>query len=275
MCAEQKLRIVVSFSILEDLIKVLTNGIQEVEIKTIVPRDADPHTYQPVPSDSIKTAKADLVFVNGLGFEEWIDKLIEGSGFEGKIITLSQKVECRKNLMDPHVWHDVQKYIRYVENALHALCERDPVNASKYKKNAKAYKVQLQKLDQWIQEIIQKIKIDKRIVITTHDAFWYFGDRYHVKFLSPVGISTDAEPSPRAVSKLIRQIKEKNIHAIFFENLTMHRKLLTQISNETGRSISCVLYADALSNSDGPAATYIQMITHNVITIMNALMGRK
>lgn len=269
------LRIVATFSILQDLVQEIAPN---VPVETIVPVNADPHVYQPTPSDVKKLAHADLIFVNGLGFEGWMDRLIQASGFKGKIIVVSKNVQPRslidhktgRTTVDPHAWHDVRSAIKYTQEIVEALCTQDPKNTKEYKKQGDRFIKELTNLHQWAQKQFKEIPLDRRVVVTTHDAFWYFGEAYGIQFLSPVGISTEAHPSPNDILKLINQIRRDHVRAIFMENLS-DPKTLQQIAEEAGVAIGGTLYADSLSEKEGPAATYIQMIRHNVQAIKRLL----
>lgn len=274
------LKVVCTFSILSDLVKTI--GGDAVIVETIVPINTDPHTYQPTPSNAKSLANADLVFVNGLNFEGWIDRLIAASGYQGNIIIAAQDISPRSAqdlsqdiektpTIDPHAWHNVQNAVAYVRVITDALIIRQPQQREKIQARSQEFIHKLQDLDQWIIRQINSIPPEKRIVVTTHDAFWYYGDAYGIQFLSPVGVSTDAQPSAAAMAGLIRQIQQQDIRAVFIENLSNSR-LVNQIAKETHVKIGGVLYADSLSEETGPAATYIQMIRHNTAEIINALM---
>lgn len=278
-----KLKVVVTFSVLGDMVRQI--GSDLVDVKVIVPENADPHIYQPTPKDALLIAQADLVIRNGLGFEGWIDRLIDNSGYKGPYIIAAKKVTPRTltttigfgmkaaSIPDPHAWHCVKNGILYVQEISAALKAVLPKNVETIDKNEKKYIKDLQELDKWIHQQYSSFDKANRIVITTHDAFWYYGNSYGIQFLSPVGISTNAEPAASAVAQLIRDIKEKNIRAVFIENLS-GRKLIEDIAKETGISIGGVLYADSLSDpkdDKGLAKTYIDMIRHNTQTIANSM----
>ncbi|MBY0282185.1 MAG: zinc ABC transporter substrate-binding protein [Alphaproteobacteria bacterium] len=266
---QNTLKIVTSFTILRDFAEKITHGLTHIEIKSIVPPEADPHSYQPTPLDSKTLFEADVIFINGLDFEKGIEKMIQSSGFKGNVYKATQHVKIRPDLVDPHTWHDVQNAILYVIELRDALCLEDSKNKDIYQKNAADLIKSLESLDLWIKNQFKKIPEQKRIVVTTHDAFWYFGKAYHIQFLSPVGISTEAEASAQNVAKLINFINEHNIKAVFVENLA-NSKLIEQIAAETKRSLQGTLYADSLSVSDGPAPDFALMIKHNVHTICKA-----
>lgn len=274
--AKQDLNIVTTFTVLQDLVRQITFGIPGIKIFNIVSNDLDPHIYQPVPNDSKMLAQADLVFVNGLGFEGWIERLIASSGYKGEVINAAQTVKPRfllydEKSCDPHAWHDVQNAIKYVEVISSALQKKDPLNSSLYQKNTASLIKELRELHQWVIDLFIKIPNSQKIVLTTHDAFWYFGGKYGIKFISPLGISTDAEPAAKDVAEIITSIKSKKIKAIFIENLANPR-LIQQIVKETNTKIYGTLYADSLSES---AKTYQDMIKHNTLMIFKAICQKK
>lgn len=280
--AEAKLKVVTSFSILGDLVRQI--GGEDVEVDIIVPENADPHVYQPVPSDAKKLSQAGLVIVNGLGFEGWFDRLITNSEYKKEVVVAANGIRQPRLLLDtkignvvadPHAWHDVKNVILYVNEIKTALQKNLPDLKDMFEKKAEKYIKSLKDLDQWVQDQFKEIKMEQRKVITTHDAFAYYGDAYGIEFLSPVGISTDAEPSAAKVADLIKTIKENNIRAVFIENLSS-RKLIEQIAKEARTDVDGILYADSLSDpkvTNSPAKTYIEMIRHNTLSIRKALIS--
>lgn len=276
-----KLKIVASFSILGDMVRQVGGGL--VDVQVIVPENADPHVYQPTPQDAKMIARADLVIRNGLGFEGWLDRLIDNSGYKGPNVIAAQKVTPRplpqtghttsKTIVDPHAWHCVQNAILYVDVITQALKVALPDHQLILDEHKRKYIDELKNLDSWIRAEYRKLPSERRYVITTHDAFWYYGDAYNVQFLSPIGISTDAEPTAAAVAQLIRDIREKQIRAIFIENLSS-RKLIEEIAKEAKISIDGILYADSLSDSQAsnlPAQTYVDLMRHNTLQIIKGL----
>lgn len=276
-CKTPSLKVVATFSILGDFIKNI--GKDSVDIQIIVPENADPHIYQPTPRDVALIAKADLVFINGLDFEGWFQRLIENSGYKGKIIITGEKITPRilpgpdTTVKDPHAWQCVKNALLYVEVISAALKTALPDQCDQLTNNTTTYTTKLKELDKWVRQQVNTIPQNKRIVITTHDAFWYYGNSYGINFLSPVGVSTDAEPSAAAIAKLIEEIRTKNIRAVFIENLSS-RKLIDEIAKEATCNVDGVLYADSLSSPDdknSPAKTYIDMIRHNTTEIIKGL----
>jgi zinc/manganese transport system substrate-binding protein len=268
--AQHKIEAVATISILGDLVRNV--GGDRVNVTTLVGPNGDAHVYAPTPGDARKLAQADVIFVNGLGLEGWMTRLSEASGTKAPTIVVSKGVAPRKMAemrdpahmeIDPHAWQAVGNAEIYVKNIRDGLSEADPADKAIYDTNAAAYLGKLDALDKEVKAAIAKIPADRRKIITTHDAFGYFSDAYGMNFIAPEGVSTDAEPSAREVAKIITQIKEQKIPAVFMENITDPR-LMQQIAHETGAAIGGTLYSDALSGPSGPASTYIDMMRNNV-----------
>lgn len=254
--------------------KELCEGIEGVHIKSIVPLMSDPHMYQPSPGDAVALKESHLIVTNGLGFEEWIDKMITVSGTKGQIVVATKDIITRTDTKDPHAWHNPLNGIIYINNIADALKKMMPSHEGKIEENRKRFASQLQRVfNRWSMQF-SSFMCHPRIVITTHDAFWYFGDVFGIKFESPIGISTEEEAKAADVAQLIEKIKKKNIKAVFIENLGQHQKVVHQIAQETGRKVHGTLYGDSLSPQDGPAASYIEMINHNAKEIFRALQGQ-
>lgn len=268
----QALRVVASFSVLHDMVKNVAQDVPGITLDMLVPYALDPHTYQPRPDDSKKLSNADLVFVNGLGFEEWMDQLIKASGFQGTQVTVSSTVQARKDLTDPHAWHNVVHAMAYVEVICGAFCTQDPAHAHLYQANAQRYIQQLQALHQEIRKAFENMPASRRFVVTTHDAFWYFGQVYGVTFIAPVGVSTEAEAAPADVARVIQLIKKHHIRAIFTESMAPNINMLKTIAAQAGIALQQdQLFSDTLSVPEGPAGTYIHMMRHNVKLMINAM----
>src|SRR6185312_10385787 len=211
--ADGKLKVVVSFSILGDIVKNV--GGERVVVTTLVGPDGDAHVFEPTPADARAVAAADLVFVNGLGFEGWMDRLIKASGYSGPLVVASDGVPSRtmdedgRTVTDPHAWQDLGNGRRYVETIAAALAAADPAAASAYRATASAYEAALAAKDQWVRDELAGVPAERRKIITSHDAFGYFGAAYGVTFLAPVGVSTEDEPSAAGMARLIRQMKKE------------------------------------------------------------------
>ncbi len=268
---------VASFSILGDMVQQV--GGDRVTVTTIVGPNADTHVYEPKPSDAASVAHADIFFINGLGFEGWMERFVEATGYKGPLIVASNGVishtmmDDGETVTDPHAWQSLQNGILYIENIEKGLCAIDAAGCVVYATNAKAYQAQLLALDAEVKTEIAAVPEAKRKVITTHDAFGYFGEAYGVTFLAAEGISTDAEPSARDVAKLITQIKAEGVSALFIENMSDGR-LIEQIAEETGVRMGGELYADALSEPGQNAPHYLDMFKYNASLLIPALEGK-
>lgn len=273
----EPLKVIASFSIIADLAKNV--GGDRIEITTLVGPDSDAHVYEPRPADAAAVAAADVVLVNGLHFEGFLQRLVEASGTTAPLVELTQGSELLENAKeqhheasDPHAWQSAGNAETYVKNIAEALCAADSAGCDTYKVNAEAYETKLRQLDDEIKASIAAIPLEKRTIITSHDAFGYFAREYGVTFLAPEGVSTESEASAADVAALIRQIRKNKASAIFVENIANPR-LIEQIASETGIKVGDTLYSDALSDASGPASTYIDMMKHNARTIKAAISG--
>jgi zinc/manganese transport system substrate-binding protein len=214
--------------------------------------------------------------VNGLGLEGWIDRLIKASGAKAPVIVTTKGISPQQMREegrigpDPHAWQSIANAKIYVANIRDALIAVDPGGASVYRANADNYLGKLDVLEKVVMAEIAKIPPGRRQIITTHDAFGYFGTAYGFRFIAPEGVSTETEASARDVAKIIRQIKAQNIPAVFLENVTDPR-LVKSIASESGSKVGGTLYSDALSSPDGPAGSYIEMMRNNIRELSAAL----
>ncbi|AJJ20936.1 MULTISPECIES: metal ABC transporter substrate-binding protein [Yersinia] len=265
---------VASFSILGDIVQQV--GGEHVNVVTLVGPDGDPHGFAPMPKNSKQLSNADVVFVSGLGLEGWLERLISASGYKGQVVVASTGVDTRKMdeegkmVTDPHAWNSMANGIKYANNVMNALIVADPEDADYFRKRGGEYIQQLEKLDAYAKAQFAAIPLDKRKVLTSHDAFGYFSQEYGVSFLSPVGFSTEAEASASDVAALIKQIKQEKIKTYFIENQTDPR-LVKQIATASGAKAGGELYPEALSPAGGPAATYAEAFKHNVDTIVGSM----
>ncbi len=268
------LHVVASFTILADMVAQV--GGTHVEVTSLVGPDGDPHAYEPSPDDAKKLRTADLVFVNGLGLEGWMDRLISASGYRGKAIETAQAItplkleEDGKTTMDPHAWNSVANGILYVRTIIEALKRADPEDAQDIQRAGESYITTLQKLDAEVRQDIASVPPERRKVITTHDAFGYFSAAYGVAFLSPIGLSTETEASAADVAKLIKQIRREHVRFYFLENASDPR-LVEQIAHATGAEPGGKLYVEALSSPQGPAPTYVAMFRNNLEQLVRAM----
>jgi zinc/manganese transport system substrate-binding protein len=334
--AQDRLDVVASFSILGDMVERV--GGDRVTVTTLVGADGDAHVYQPTPTDAKTILDADLVVVNGLGFEGFIDRLMEASGYKGPVITAAATVEPLAveddhghddhaahshaeeghdhaahshaeeghdhaghshaeeghdhadeghdhaadaraadahaghdhGPIDPHAWQDVGNAVRYVATIADGLCAADAASCETFRANAAAYTEDLKALDADIRARIAAVPEARRMVITSHDAFGYFGRAYDVRFVSPQGVSTDSEASARDVAALIDQIRDAGVKVIFVETISDPR-LAARIAAETGAVVGPPLYSDALSAPGAAGDTYVGMMRHNADAMIAAM----
>jgi zinc/manganese transport system substrate-binding protein len=266
----EKMPVVASFSILGDLVSQV--GGDRVSVTTLVGPDGDAHVYQPTTADARRIAQAKLIFVNGLGFEGWLERLIAASKSKGTIVTLGKGVTARpgEEGTDPHAWQDVANAKIYVAEIRDALTAADPAGAENYKARAGAYLAKLDALDAEIVKTLDAIPKDRRRVVSTHDAFGYFSARYGVEFIAPQGVSTEAEASARDIARIIQAVRQNKVGAVFLENVSDPR-LAKRIAAETGARMGGTLYSDALSGPQEDGANYIDMMRHNVRELAKAL----
>ncbi len=264
-------RVVASFSILADMAAELAPS--GVEVTALVGTDADAHVYEPSPADGKRLAQADLVLINGLGFEGWIERMVKVSGYRGMVVVATQGIKPRRgghHDVDPHAWQDLALARKYAANISAAFAQRWPGQRDELTRRNAEYVARIDQLDVRVREWLGAVPRARRRVITSHDAFGYFGAAYGVDFLAPQGWSTHSEPSAAAVARLIRQIKNDGVRAIFVENISDPR-LIERIAHEGGARVGGTLYSDALSKHGGPAATYLQLFEHNARSLAAAL----
>ena len=287
--ADNKLKAVASFSVLGDMVKQV--GGDRVEVTTLVGPNGDAHVFNPTPAIAKLLASADIFFVNGLGFEGWMERLEKSSGFKGEVVVASKGVtpltmgeedghhhddhgddhdEGGDEVPDPHAWQSLANGKIYVANIRDGLITADPAGKAEYVANATKYLAAIDAEEAAVKVAIAKLPPERRRIITSHDAFGYLADAYGLEVISPEGVSTESEASAQDVAMIIRQIREEQIPAVFLENVT-DRRLLDQTARETGAKIGGVLYSDALSKADGPAPTYLGMFRHNIGALSAAL----
>ena len=314
--ADEPIPVVATFSILGNMVAEI--GGEHVNVTTLVGPDGDAHVYQPTPKDARSVSEAELMFMNGLEFEGWLERLVKAASFDGSLVVATDGIQAigfddhedhkdhddhddhddhkdhddhddhddhkdhddhddhddhsghNHGAFDPHAWHSLTNAAIYIDNITAALAKADPSNAGDYYSNRAKYLSELDALSKDVASMMADIDADKRTVVTPHDAFGYFSVAYDVTFEAPQGLSTESEASAADVARLIEQIREQNISAVFIESISDNR-LIEQIANETGASVGGTLYSDALSSSDGPASNYLDMFRHNAKTISDAL----
>ena len=268
--ADERLKVVASFSILGDLARNV--GGARVDVTTLVGADGDAHVYVPAPADARKIADARLVIVNGLGLEGWLPRLVRSAGGKAAIVTATSGIAplTLGADADPHAWQSVANARIYVGNIRDAMVAADPGSAPVFGANAEAYLAKLDALDREVRAAIAQIPESRRKVISTHRAFGYFAAAYGIEFIAPVGVSTESEASARDLAGIITQVRTAKIPAVFLENATDVR-LIRRISAETGARVGGTLYSDSLTAEKGDAPTYIDMVRHNIKVLTSAL----
>jgi zinc/manganese transport system substrate-binding protein len=281
--AQEKVKVLASFSILGDLVREV--GGERVEVSTLVGPNTDMHGFQPTPAHAKAVAGAKLVVINGLGLEGWADRLVKSANYKGARLVATRGVKAltaeteghghnhkhkHSDRYDPHAWQEVANVKIYVANIRDALTGVDPAGKEIYAKNAEAYLQKLNALEAEIKQLFAGLSQKERRAITSHDAFHYFGDAYGIEFLAAQAAGGDTQPSARDVARLIQQIRKEGVKAVFIENIS-NPKIIEQIAKETGAKIGGTLYSDALSEANGPAPTYLDMMRHNAKTIAAAL----
>lgn len=283
--AAEPLKVVASFSIIGDFARNV--GGDRIELTTLVGPDGDAHVYEPKPADAAKMAGADVVLVNGLHFEGFLQRLVEASATKAIVAELSRGIDPvamkhgehddgedhgHHGDIDPHAFQSVANAKIYVKNIEEAFCAADAAGCETYRTNAASYTQKLTETESEIKAAVASIPADKRTIITSHDAFGYFAHEYGLTFLAPKGISTEAEASAADVAALIRQVRADKASAIFVESIT-NARMIEQIAAETGLKVGGTLYSDALSPEGGPASTYIEMMRSNIAIIKGAILG--
>ena len=273
---KERLNVVASASMIADIASNIIGDLHDIDM--IVPIGGDPHLHEPTPRDARLVAAADLILINGLTFEGWISELIEFSGTKGETITVTEGIDvltsqAYANSSDPHAWMDVSNGIFYARNIYQAISKLDPTNEQIYASNLEAYIAELTTLDKEIEIMIKSIPETQRVLVTSHDAFQYYGRRYGIQLEAIMGISTEAEAQTADIRRVNKVIKESGISSIFIES-TINPKMIQQIASDNKISIGGKLYADSLGGPDSPASTYLKMLRYNTKTIVDALKGK-
>ncbi|MGL6069909.1 metal ABC transporter substrate-binding protein [Craterilacuibacter sp.] len=276
LAAWAKLPVVASFSIIADMTKEI--GGERIDVITLVGPNQDAHVFQPKPADVKRIGEAKVFVVNGLGYEGWMGRLTRAANFKGQLITAADGVSPLAlhagahghGGSDPHAWHDPKRVQSYIRNIEAGLSKADPAGQKIYQQRAAVYAAKVKSMDDWAQAQFVAIPPAQRKVLSSHDAFAYLGARYQIHFLAPQGVSTDSEASAKSVARLVRQVRQDKVRAVFVENMASQR-LMEQLSNEAGVKIGGKLYSDALSPAGGPAGSYIALFRHNVSAIRAAL----
>ncbi len=261
---------------------------ERLKVEALVPVGIDPHEFEPAPQDIVKLAQANVIIANGAGIEPWLQKTIENTGDKALVIQAAAGLKGRTAregetvessaggtqplASDPHFWLDPNDAIQYVENIRDGLSQADPQGQAVYAQNAAAYIDQLISLDAWIKDRVSAIPPEQRLLVTNHESFGYFADRYGFRIVGTIvpSVSSDASPSAQQLARLVDSIKASRVKAIFLETGT-NPQLADEVGRETGVKVVTDLFTHSITASGGKAPTYIDMIKYNVNAIVDAL----
>lgn len=271
----QKPKVIASASIFADMAQTIAGDL--ADIRSVVPIGGDPHRYEPTPGDAKLVQNADLILINGLTFEGWMQELIENSGTKGKTILITKNIipiasDLHAGATDPHAWMTASNGLIYIKNIYEALAELLPEDKEELTKNYMSYKTQLEALDAEIFSLIKSIPEGQRVLVTSHDAFNYYGSRYGLTLSAVMGISTESDAQTADMKRVINNIREFKVPAIFIES-TINPKLIQQIATDLNVKIGGELYADSVGEPGSEGDTYVKMLRHNTKTIAEALSG--
>jgi len=284
-----RLKVVASFSILADLARSAAG--EHAEVSALAGPDVDPHGFSPSPADARRCAEADVLVMNGHGFDAWMEKLARSGGGKARLVLATQGVATIRvrgghsyghghshghshghGAVDPHVWQDAARAAQMLRAIGRGLEEARPASAPAIAAQAARAADELLALDRWVAGLFAPIPKEKRRIFTSHDAFAYFGARYGVEFRAPRGVANEGEPSPADLARIIREIRKENAKVVFLENVSSPR-VIEQIARESGARVGGRLYSDALSAAGGPAATYQAMMRHNATLMRDAMLA--
>jgi ABC-type Zn uptake system ZnuABC Zn-binding protein ZnuA len=274
------LKVVAAETFLADIAQNVAGD--RVKIEALMPIGVDPHGFEPTPTDVAKIADSQELIVNGAGFEEFLAKLLENAGGQRAVLEAGAGLTSRQpqageivdpdHAGDPHFWLDPNNVIKYVENIRDGLSAADPEGAPTYETNAEAYIAKLKALDRWIVDRVAEVPEANRLLVTNHESLGYFADRYGFTIIGTVipSVSTGSSPSAQQLAALIDRIKATGAKAIFLETGT-NPQLAEQVTKETGSKVVTNLYSHSITDANGPAPTYIEMMKSNTNAIVDAL----
>ncbi|WP_416149262.1 metal ABC transporter solute-binding protein, Zn/Mn family [Salipaludibacillus sp. HK11] len=268
---DEGLYVTTSFSVLADIIGEVMGDRGEIDY--IVPIGEEPHEYEPVPSDFRNVSDADVFYVNGMGLEEWLEKVVDNAS-DTDVISLSDDITeiplLGEEAPDPHAWLSPKNTHHYVNRLLNDLIERDPDGEEVYRENAEAYLEEVDELDQWIEESVPEIPEEYRTIIVSENAFKYFGEAYGFHTEGIWEINSHEEGTTGQINRLIDIIQDEEIPAVFVET-TVDQRYMETVSSDAGVEIAGEVYTDAVGQEGSGAETYLKMIRHNAETFINGL----
>jgi manganese/zinc/iron transport system substrate-binding protein len=280
---DEPINVVATTGMIADIIHNV--GGEHVEIHQLMGAGVDPHLYRATDNDVDLLIDAEIIFYNGLNLEARLTDIFEQIGEDRPVVAVAENIPEEQLLKspryedapDPHVWMDVELWMIATEAARDALVEFDPANEADYTANAEAYLEELTELDTYVQEQIESVPEEQRVLVTAHDAFQYYGQAYGIEVYAPQGISTETEAGIADIRRMIDLIKERQIPAIFVETSVPPDVVEAIIAGveDAGQTVSIggSLYSDAMGEPETEEGTYIGMIRHNTDTIVSALLG--
>lgn len=280
------LQVVATTAIAGDVVRQVAGEM--IDLTILLPVDADPHSFQPTPQDLARIAEADLIFINGLELEAYIDDILQNASSGTPVVTLAEGIQTlspgsgdqsdgegdddhQYAVADPHIWMDPNNVVIWVDTILGAMTQLDPANQETYTANAAAYQQQLAELDRWISAQVETIPPTHRLLVSDHDTLAYFAARYGFELLGAVipGYSTLAEPSAQDLARLEDAITDLGVPAVFV-GTGVNPNLAERVAEDTGIQL-VEIYTGSLSGPEGPAASYLEMMRYNVAAIVAAL----
>lgn len=279
-----KLNIVTTTGMIADI--VINVGGEHVEVTSLMGPGVDPHLYKASEGDIRRLQEANLIFYNGLHLEAQLGEVLEKmNDFNITTVAVADEIDPAillshpqyEDAYDPHIWFDVTLWMQAVRRVQETLSETDPAHKSAYEANATAYLAQLEELHQYVFSQAESIPAEKRVIITAHDAFSYFGRAYGFEVRGLQGISTESQAGTADVQALAEFIVEQQIPAIFVESSVPQRNVeavqAAVQSQGFDVQIGGSLFSDAMGSEGTPEGTYIGMVRHNIDTIVAALKG--
>lgn len=287
----EPLRVVASNTILADLVRAVSGP--DADVRCLVAPGVDLHGFEPKPGDVVTLAEANLVVVNGAGFEPWLERLLANSGFAGPVVYASDgcplfrrggaplaggsapagqlaPASAPADALDPHAWQDPANTGRYVANLRDALVALAPDRAEAFRRRAALFAAELETFDAWARRLFGAMPPADRRIVTSHDALAYFGRAYGLEIIPVRGLDPQQEPDARQVARLVAQLREQHVRAVFFESVS-NPKMLEQLSRDTGVTLGGELFTDSVGPAGSGADNYLGMMRENVLAIAAAL----
>jgi ABC-type Zn uptake system ZnuABC Zn-binding protein ZnuA len=264
---DNELKVVAVSSFLADMAQHVAGD--RLEVETLIPVGVDPHTFEPTPQDVTKIADSQVLIANGAGLEVWLQEIVDNAGGDQLVIEAAQGLASNPSRPgDPHFWLDPNYGIHYVEQIRDGFIAVDPEGEAIYTQNAADYIQELEKLDDWIAEQVEQIPVERRLLVTNHESFGYFADRYGFQVVGTIvpSFSTGSSPSAQQLVQLMEAIKTTKAPAIFLESGT-NPELAEQVAREAGVEV----VVDLLTHSVDPPGGYIEMLQYNTSAIVEAL----